>query len=211
MLRFLESPTEILDVMKRFDAPDGNYDKILKLVRQKASEWSRMPQSDRADLIRSMLHRAVVHENSIELLLNVESTIGALQEKQDAVGNANQHVQTFSLRAPFRHVAQGKALKLVIGNGPSQSSASREAIAKAIARARSWYELIVEGKVSGLPDICRQHGLTHRYVKNIFPLAFLSPESIEYFLGANCQARTLDSLFGRVPLRWDEQRSICVE
>ena len=171
-----------------------------------------MPRSERADLIRTMLHRVVVHENSIELLLNVESAIGALQGKQSAVGIGNRHMQTFSLRASFRHVAQGKALKLVVGNGPCQSSASREAIAKAIARARSWYELIVQGRISGLSDICRQHGLTHRYVKNIFPLAFLGPESVEFLLnGADGQARTLDSLFGRVPMRWYEQGSICVE
>jgi hypothetical protein len=81
-----------------------------------------------------LLHGVVVHENSIELQLNVESTIGALLEKQSALGNGSQRTQTFSLRASFRHVAQGKALKLVISNGPSQSSASREAIAKAIAR-----------------------------------------------------------------------------
>jgi hypothetical protein len=93
-------------------------------------------------------------------------------------------------------------------SGPSQPLSSREVIAKAIARARSWYDLIVQGKVSGLPDICRQHGLTHRYVKNIFPLAFLGPKSVEFLLnGRDGQARTLDSLIGRVPMRWDEQRA----
>jgi hypothetical protein len=212
ILRFLESPTEILDVVKRLDAPDVNCDKILKFARQRASEWPRMSRSEKADLVRTMVHRVIVHDGSIELQLKIESTIGASQGKQSAVEIGNQHIQTISLRASFRHVAQGKALKLVIANGPSQSSASREAITKALARARSWYELIVQGKVSGLPDICCLHGLTHRYVKNIFPLAFLSPESVEFLLnGAAGQARTLDSLFGRVPMRWDEQESICVE
>jgi DNA invertase Pin-like site-specific DNA recombinase len=206
LLKFVESPTEILDVMKRSDAPDVHYDKILKLARRRASEWPRISRSEKADLIRTMLHRVIVNENSIELLVNVESTIGALQGKQSGVGIGSQHIQTFGLRAPFRHVAQGKALKLVIGNGPRQSSASREAIAKAIARARSWYDLMVEGGVSGLPDICHRLGFTRRYVKKIFPLAFLSPESIECLLSKReGEERTLDSLIGRVPMRWDEQ------
>ena len=82
-------------------------------------------------------------------------------------------------------------------------------MAKAIARARSWYELIVQGRVSGLPDICRQQRSTHRYVKNIFPLAFLSPQSVEFLLNdADGHARTLDSLFGGVPMRWNEQKTI---
>jgi DNA invertase Pin-like site-specific DNA recombinase len=210
ILKFLESPTEILDVVKRLDAPDVNYDRILKFARQRAVAWLRMPRSEQADLIRSMLQRAIVHESSIELQLNVESTMGALQGRQFAMGIGSQHQQTFSLRASFRHVAQGKSVKLVIGHGPSQSSASREAIAKAVARARSWYEMIVQGKVSGLPDICRQHGLTHRYVKNIFPLAFLSPELVECLLnGPGGHSRTLESLVGKVPMRWDAQRA-CV-
>ena len=211
VLKFLESPTEILDVIQRLDVPGVHYDKILKLALQRASEWPRMPRPEQADLIRTMLYRVIVHGGSIELQLNVESTLCALQEKQFVVGTGNQHIQTFSLRAAFGHVGQGKALKLVIGNGPSQSSASREAIAKAIARARSWYELIVQGKVSGLPEICRQQGLTHRYVKNIFPLAFLSPESIESLLNnRDCHARTLESLMGKVPMRWDAQRTYIV-
>jgi hypothetical protein len=62
----------------------------------------------------------------------------------------SQHLQTFSLRTSFRQVAQGKALNLVIGDGPSQSSASREAIAKTIAPARSWCDLIVQGQSFGI-------------------------------------------------------------
>jgi DNA invertase Pin-like site-specific DNA recombinase len=209
IFRFLESPTEILDAIKQLDACDVNYDKIMKLARLSASEWPRMPRSEKADLIRTMLQRVVVHENAIELLLNDESTINALQGEQSALGIGSRHMQTFSLRAPFRHVAQGKALKLVIGNGPNQSAASREAIAKAIARARFWYELIVQGRVSGLPDICRQQGLTHRYVKNIFPLAFLGPEAVEVLLNnRDGELRTLDSLMGKVSIRWDEQKAI---
>jgi DNA invertase Pin-like site-specific DNA recombinase len=210
ILGFLESPTEILDAMKGLGAPDVNYDKILKFARQKASGWLHMSRSEQADLIRTMLHRVVAHEDSIELQLNVDSTVGALQGRQSAVGPGSQSLQTLSLRASFRHVAQAKALKLVIGNGPDQSSASREAIAKAIARARSWHELIVQGRVSGLPDICRQHGFTPRYVKNIFPLAFLSPELVECLLnGPGGHPRTLESLVGKVPMRWDAQRA-CV-
>jgi hypothetical protein len=169
ILQFLQSPSEILDALKRLDAPDANYDKILKLARQKASEWPRMPRSKQADLIRMILHRIVVHDGSIELQLNVEAVVAAVLDKHVSEGIRNQRAQIFSLSAPFRHVVQGKAVKLVIGNGLSQSSASREAIVKAIARARSWYELIVEGRVSGLLDICRQHGLTHRYVKRSAP------------------------------------------
>jgi len=66
----------------------------------------------------------------------------------------------------------------------------------------------VQGRASGLLDLARQNGLTHRYVKSIFPLAFLGPESVEFLLNIReGQSRTLDSLMGRMPMRWDEQRA----
>lgn len=207
ILKFLESPIEVLDALKRLEMPITDHERALKIARQRALEWPRLPESEKANLIRTVLHRVVVHEGSIDLELNAGSAVAALLGKRVLPEIGSRYVQTFRLKTSFRHVAQGKALKLVIGNGLSQSSASREAIAKAIARARSWYELIVQGKVAGLTDICRQHRLTHRYVKNIFPLAFLGPEFVGFLLN-NCdgELRTLDSLIGKVPMRWDEQR-----
>ena len=198
----------MLEALKQLDSEDVNYDKLLRPARQRASEWARLTQADRADLLRAMLHRVIVSESSLELKLNLESTIQMLLGKPAREGTGKGDLQTFSLKTPFRHVAQGKSLKLVIGNERSASTASREAIAKAIARARGWYDLIVEGKAAGLFDLASQHGLTHRYVKNIFPLAFLSPESVEFLLNnPDGQPRTLDSLIGKVPMRWGQQRA----
>jgi hypothetical protein len=155
-----------------------------------------------------MLQRVIVSEGSLELQLDIESTIQILSGKPTRDEVIKENVQTFSLKTRFRHIAQGKLLKLVIGNERSASSASREAIAKAIARARAWYKLIAEGKAAELSDLASQHGLTHRYVKNIFLLAFLSPESVEFVLNnPDGQMRTLDSLMGKIPMRWDEQRA----
>jgi hypothetical protein len=208
ILKFLQSPTEILDAAKRSDASAVNYDRILRNARQRALAWSQVPHSEKTDLIRAMLHRVVVRESSVELRLNLEPVVHVLLEKQPAEAIRNQHVQTLCLDVPFLHIPQGKALKLVVDNGRDEFSRSREAIAKAIARARSWYELIVAGKATGLTDLARQHGLTHRYVKNIFPLAFLSPQSIEMLLNRHDGVpRTLESVMGKLPIRWDAQRA----
>lgn len=208
ILKFLQSPAEVLDAVKRLEASDINCDRILKNARQRASGWPSLTQAEKADLIRALLHRVVVHESSIELQLDIDSIVRLLLEKPISEGVHNGHAQTICLDVPFRHIPQGKALKLVIGNGGSDSSASKEAIARAIARARSWYELIIAGKATGLSDLARQHGLTHRYVKNIFPLAFLSPRSIELLLSCrDSQPRTLKSVKGKVPICWGVQKS----
>jgi len=205
---FLQSPSEMLEALKQLDSEDVNYEKLLQEAGQWASEFARFAQPERAHQIRALLHRVIVSESSLELQLNLEATIQMLLRKPAREGTGEENVQTFSLKTPFRHIAHGKSLKLVIGNERLALSASREAIAKAIARARSWCDLIAEGKAAGLSDLASLHGLTHRYVKNIFPLAFLGPESVEFLLSnPDGQPRTLDSLMGKVPLRWDEQKA----
>jgi len=208
---FFQSPAEVLDVLRRADLPDANYQRLLKHAKQMSSGWTCMAQTEKADLIRATLHPVIVHESSIELQINLDSLGQGLSGKLFAADPRTTTPQTCSLTAPFRHVPQGQSLKLVIGNERTESSASREAIAKAIARGRSWYDQIIEGKASGLLDLARQNGITHRYVKSIFALAFLSPGSVEFLLNCRGQQRSLDSLMGRLPMRWDEQKSICGE
>jgi hypothetical protein len=181
------------EALKQLDSEDVNYDKLLQQAKQRDSEWKRFGQPERTDLIRAMLQRVIVCDGALEIQLNLESTVQMLLGKPAHLEHGAGNVQTFSPKTSFRHIAQGKSLKLVIGNERSASSASREAIAKAIFRARAWYDLIVQGKASGLYDLANQHDLTHRYVKNIFPLAFLSPESVEFLLNdSDGRMRTLD-------------------
>ena len=210
MQSFFQSPAEVLEALKRTDLPDLDYQKLLKHANQRSSDWS--PHSERVDLIRAVLQRAIVHENSIELQIGLDSLVQVLSGTLPAGGSKPANVQTVSLKASFRHIRQGQSLKLVMGNDQSESVASREAIAKAIARARSWYDQLVEGRASGLVDLSRLHGLTHRYVKSIFPLAFLSPESIELLLNdRDGQPRTLESLMGKGPMRWVLQKAFLAD
>jgi site-specific DNA recombinase len=207
MRSFFQSPAEVLDALKRTDLTDLDYQKLLKHAKQRSSDWPS--HSERIDLIRAVLQRVIVQENSIEIQIGLDSLLQVLSGILPAGGSKTANVQTVSLKASFRHISQGKALKLVIGNDRTESTASREAIARAIARSRSWYEQIVQGRASGLVDLARQYGLTHRYVKSIFPLAFLGPESVEFLLNSReRQSQTLDSLMGRVPMHWGEQRAL---
>jgi len=205
---FLNSSSEILDASKLLSREERHYDRLLKQSKVIASRWNQTTHAEKAQLIRTMLNRVIVRDSALEILLDLEATLQILSGKEvegEATSKKIENIQTFSLQVPFRN-SNIKALRLVIGNDRSDPSGSREAIAKAIARARSWYDLIVQGRATGLPDLARQHGLTHRYVKNIFPLAFLGPQSIEALLNEDFPSRTLHSLLGKVPVRWDMQR-----
>jgi site-specific DNA recombinase len=198
MKSFFESPIELLDAMKESEDPSASIEKVLNETKQ----WLGLE----VGLIRSLLHRVIIREDALEIQLSVEAMVRVSTGESVCDSPKTSTTATFSLTAPFRHIPQGKNLKLVIGNHSADSIASREAISKAIARARNWYELIVQGNASGLADVARQQGLSHRYVKNIFPIAFLGPEAVEFLLRNRAGSQpTLDSLMRRMPVRWKEQ------
>ena len=105
-------------------------------------------------------------------------------------GNHGQSIAFAAQRAGLRAV-------IVV---PHRNSAEKNAAMQALGA-----ELIVEGKATGLADLARRQGLTHRYVKDIFPLAFLAPDAVEHLLNSRDHSHTLKSLIGNVPSKWKEQ------
>jgi hypothetical protein len=97
-------------------------------------------------------------------------------------------------------------LRLIVGNSQLTTEASRLAIVKAIARARLWYEQIVDGTAQNVSQLARMHNVSQRYIKKIFRLASLSPESIESILTRpESLPLSLDDLLQDVPINWKQQ------
>jgi DNA invertase Pin-like site-specific DNA recombinase len=204
--KFLASSGDLLEAMKSLESVDLKYEKLLKNAKHNSVAWSAMQDAGRADLIRVLVQRIVIHEESIELEIDVSALQQVLEGR--ACTRPNGRSVTFSLHAPFRHVPQGKMLKVVIGNQRTDSSPNNEAVEKAVARAHAWYKMIVSGKFASLADLARKEGLTPRYVKKIFPLAQLSPQSVEFLLR---ESRTLSSVLARIPASWAEQKRLFAE
>jgi len=73
------SPSDILAGLKRLDRDDLNYERLLKLEKAKATGWSTMAQIESPEVIRKIVHRAIVHEGSIELAVNVDALVEFLE------------------------------------------------------------------------------------------------------------------------------------
>jgi site-specific DNA recombinase len=81
-------------------------------------------------------------------------------------------------------------------------------IVKAIARARDWYERIVDGEIRTIGQLTLESGLTERYVKRILQCAYLSPQIMEAVLaGKHRPNLTLKELLCGVPVNWREQET----
>lgn len=111
-----------------------------------------------------------------------------------------------SINCPFRHVPQGRALRLIVGNTNITPDSSRQAIIKAIARARRWYEQLTSGEASGLADLASRHGVSERFVRAHFRLVQLSPQAIENLMTRQVSLPlSLDDLLTAIPMKWSEQ------
>jgi hypothetical protein len=126
----------------------------------------------------------------------------------DSAGQCAQAAAKFlpiaSVTCPFKHMASGRSLRLVIGKDRLSNNRSRQLILRAIARARQWYQRIIDGEATCLNDIIRRDGIDASHAKKIFPLAFLSPSCTQSILRSDADL-TLKALLENIPIEWSRQ------
>ncbi|MGA3333167.1 MAG: hypothetical protein ABSC62_03270 [Terracidiphilus sp.] len=111
-----------------------------------------------------------------------------------------------SIECPFRHIPQGRALRLIVGNTNITTEASGQAILKAIARARQWYEQIATGKATNIAQLAAIDGVSPRFIRMQMKLVQLSPQSIENpMTRPESLPLSLNDLLAAIPLDWREQ------
>jgi hypothetical protein len=198
------------DTIESARFPGGLLTRIVAGAASVATTWSSRTGPDREQFLRAIIDRAIIHPTRVEIRIRVPQLIQQLTSSTSFAGNAVDGARPTpaglphiaAIDCPFRHVPQGRALRLIVGSNQITTDASRQAILKAIARARRWYEQIVAGDVTGLPDIARREKINYAYVKKIFPLALLSPARVEEFFSGQAPALSLDALLGGIPMQW---------
>jgi hypothetical protein len=111
-----------------------------------------------------------------------------------------------SIECPFRHVRQGRAVRLVVGDTNITTDASRRAILNAIARARRWYEQLTTGEAVSVAQLASIHNLSPRFINAHLKLIPLSPEWIEkMMIKPSAMPLSLDDLLLSIPLNWNQQ------
>jgi site-specific DNA recombinase len=86
---------------------------------------------------------------------------------------------------------------------------SEISLLKALARAHSWYQSVLEGTAPDLRALAGHAGFTERYVGKVFPTAFLAPDIVEAILqGRQPDDLTFAKLCTKIPLSWAEQRRL---
>jgi hypothetical protein len=190
---------------------------LVAAAKNLVARWPSLPAADRRNLSLSFLHRVVTNGKGIQVLLD-KFSLRKVLESGDKFTPPNldgppksvdeSNLICVTIEATLKRC--GGEVHLII---PPNSNAG-EAIAqqktplmKAIARAHSWHEKVLEGTAADVRALARHAGLTERYVGKVFKSAFLAPDIVEAILkGRQPVDLTFEKLCKHIPLSWMEQR-----
>jgi site-specific DNA recombinase len=132
------------------------------------------------DLVERHIERIVVKARAIEIHLRGET------EQSESLATGNVTVADASdpsplvLSVPWSPVAfsEVKGIVHAPAHRATLNSETRDALLTAIARARSWIDGLVEGRIVSFEEIAKKEGKVERHIRLLCPLAFVSPRII---------------------------------
>jgi hypothetical protein len=84
--------------------------------------------------------------------------------------------------------------------------ATSDVLLTAIARARSWMNDLVEGRVNSFEEIARSQNKVERHIRLLAPLAFVSPRIVEAIANGSAPAALTVTMLARaLPHSWAGQ------
>jgi len=218
LLKLLREPGDLVtsirdDSEKGVTQPGDLFTRIVSGATSAAATWQALTGPDREHFLRAVIDRVIIHATRVEIRIRVPQLIQQLLGNNSSRdGNTTVspqvHMQLVaSIDCPFRHISQGRALRLMVGNTAITTEASRQAILKAIARARRWYEQLTTGEASSISQLADMHNLSPRFLRAQIGLVQLSPESIEGLMNrTGSLSLSLADLLAAIPMNWREQR-----
>jgi DNA invertase Pin-like site-specific DNA recombinase len=206
ILDWLQTPTEVLAALRDETtqaAPEGFFVRILAQAAKTAQSWPERIAADRTQFLKTVIERVVIHPSHLEICLRVPAVVNEILGSDPSAAGLPPIA---SLDCAFRHVQQGRALRLIVGDTNITSDASRQAMLKAIARARRWYEQITTGQARSIAQLAGLNGLSPRLVRMHMKLVQLGPAAIETVMRRpHSLPLLLTDLLAAIPMTWSEQ------
>ena len=206
ILDWLQTPTELLAALRdetTKTAPKGLFARIIAQAAKTAQSWHERIAADREQFLKTIIERMVIHPSHVEICLRVPAVVTEILGSDPSAAGLPPIA---SLDCAFRHVQQGRALRLIIGDTNIMTDASRQAILKAIARARRWYEQITTGEARTIAQLASLHGVSPRFVRMHMKLVQLGPPAIETMMRRpSSLPLSLTDLLATIPMNWSAQ------
>jgi DNA invertase Pin-like site-specific DNA recombinase len=207
ILGWLQAPSELIGALQEDlieSLPEGFTSQLIAGASDIARNWRSRVAPDRRQFVKSIIERVIIHSDHLEIRLSLPAL---LHETFGAGSIPITLPQSISIECPFHHVNQGRVLRLIIANTSITTDASRRAIVKAIARARTWYEQITSGEIRSIAELGAKHNVSARFIRIHMSLVQLSPESIERLMNRpEALPPSLNDLLREIPMNWTAQK-----
>jgi site-specific DNA recombinase len=158
--------------------------------------------NESGSVLHEVVERVELSETAIRLSLGIRLPPGEAQEVPARVSL----VKTI----PMQIKRRGVEMRMVL-EGEAGALRFDRSLVRAVARARRWRRQIETSQLASIGAIARNEHLAPRYVRDLMPLAFLSPEIIEAIVeGHQPPELTIISLARRIdiPLLWSAQQQV---
>jgi DNA invertase Pin-like site-specific DNA recombinase len=171
-----------------------------------SSAGEQLPDNDR-DLLERHLERVTLTPNHLELRLRqIIEPAQAHDPANTSAGRPTASVTTMAVpwTSPVPAAVKG-IIHVPAHNTPIRAS-RREALLIAIAKARQWIDDLAHGRAASFAVIARREGKVERHIRQLAPLAFVSPRIVSALLDGTAPADlTLTKLARALPYCWAEQ------
>ena len=185
-----------------------------------SARWEHLPTEAQHDFARSILVRAQVHANRIDLdvgsvrlvswLLSEGVGEGINDRNRASNANADSTEQTLiRVSIPTSLQRTGKEMKFIV-DGVANSTPSDTTLIRLLVRSQKIAKRMFEPNCPPLDAVAHEVRITASYATRVVRLAFLAPDIVAAILaGKQPAGLTANKLMAdtRLPLDWQEQRA----
>jgi site-specific DNA recombinase len=204
--RLLHSPQQLLDLLSDSCASESDRQRLLEGIQSPRD----FKETNNA-VMGSLLHRVLVHDDSIEVQVRkgalLKLLIGQDQDPQaDGSEDRSMGYITLPLEAQLKRCG-GEVRFLLPPDSAHAKPHPVPSLVRAVARAHHWLAQIMRGEAPNQRAIAADTGFDERYIGSILPLAFLAPDLTEAILeGKQPSSLDLRRCLKPLPPDWKEQR-----
>jgi DNA invertase Pin-like site-specific DNA recombinase len=193
----LSDQNVIVTAAEHSNIDQGRLSSVLKYVRALIERLQSAGQSD--SVLREMVERVQLSATAIRLSLAIR-----LPEQGGPATDTISLTKDF----PMQIKRRGVEMRMVLA-GESGAVRFDRSLLRAVGRARRWSQQLLSGQCPSIGSIARRERIAPRYIRDLMPLAFLSPKIVKAIVEGRQPAElSIISLARRidVPLLWTEQQ-----
>jgi hypothetical protein len=165
---------------------------------------------DDRNLIERHIVRVAVKAGGIDVTLVEQTHAGGNSSAQgcDTINSDDDDRQPVVLTLPWtaRCLTAAKGIVQVPPGKASLTAEGRDALLTAIAKARTWIDDLVRGRVTSFSEIAQREGKVERHIRRLVLLAFVSPKIIALIIDGDASADlTVTEAVSALPHSWHAQ------